>query len=641
METNYRKQEYIVLGYRILLAYIFYFIARLLFVFYNNQLVKVDGLSTFLEIQKHGLAFDTTAIIYTNGLFILLSIFPLWVNTNKDFQNILKWIYFISNGIAMALNFIDLIYYRFNFGRSSNTLLESIEHEENKWLLLSNFVVSYWHVFLLYFITMFVWYVLYQRIKVKQSAVQSNIKYISVSIVGVLIIATLSIGGIRGDFKKSTRPINLVDANKKVSNLAHADVVLNTPFAVLRTLGKDTFKNPSYFTESELSNYIKPIKQYKSSNPSDKQLNVVVFILESFGREYLGSFHNNTTIEEFVSYTPFLDSLAQHSRIYTNAYSNGFKSIHGMSSIIAGIPSFKVAFTSSPYPNQPIESLVSTLKSKGYQTSFFHGAPNGSMGFQGFANILGYDQYYGKTEYNNDADFDGVWGIWDEPFFQYFSKELSQHKQPFMSTMFSVSSHEPYRVPKEYEGKFSKGKVPIHQCIGYTDMALKKFFETAKNTDWYENTLFVLVADHTNQSAYEEYQQGINRMAVPIMFFQPGGDWVGESDEWTHQLDVFPTILDYLGYELPFRSWGRSLLNTEEKPFTFNYANNQYQWMEGDYIITFDGKQLTGVYHKNDIFLSTPLKEYPESTIDLMLQKTKAFIQDYFSRIVNRQLTSN
>ena len=167
------------------------------------------------------------------------------------------------------------------------------------------------------------------------------------------------------------------------------------------------------------------------NNPKTKP-NVVVFIVESFGREYIGAFNKNAKIPNYKSHAPFLDSLSQHSLIFTNAYANGRQSIHGMSSVLAGIPSFKDAFTSSPYPKQKIESLVSTLQSEGYDTSFFHGAPNGSMGFLGFGNILGYNHYYGKTEYNNDEDFDGVWGIWDEPFFQFFSKTLTTKKQPFM-----------------------------------------------------------------------------------------------------------------------------------------------------------------------------------------------------------------
>src|SRR5690606_16437062 len=231
-----------------------------------------------------------------------------------------------------------------------------------------------------------------------------------------------------------------------------------------------------------------------------------------------------------------------HSLIFSNAYANGSKSIHGMSSVLAGIPSFKNAFTSSSYSKQDIQSLVSTLDEMGYDTSFFHGAPNGSMGFLGFGNILGFEHYYGMKEYNNDTDFDGSWGIWDEPFFQFTKNTLDNKTEPFFSTIFTVSSHEPYIIPEKYEGKFPKGYRPMHQTVGYTDFAYKKFFEAAKKEPWFENTIFVITADHVNQIHYRDYYGKVmNRSAVPILFYKPDGTYVGDNKELAQQIDIYPT----------------------------------------------------------------------------------------------------
>ena len=473
-----RYKEYKALFYRILLAYLFYMIARILFYTYNSGLIKVDGVWEFISLAFHGLAFDTTTILYTNALFIVFSVIPVLKNTSKGYQKFLFYLYFTTNLLMYATNFIDFIYYRYTFSRSTRASLDTLENESNKGLLLWNFLTNYWHVFLLFFVAAFVWIQLYKRYKINAIKEKSSVKYYGTSVVGFLLIAVLCIGGIRGDFKKSTRPINILDASRYVKNSGQADIVLNTPFAIIRTWNTNSFKKINLLSKAEVDTLLHPIKQY-SINPSTKP-NIVIFILESFGREYSGAFNKNTTIPNFVSYTPFVDLLANHSLIFTNAYANGWKSIHGMSSVISGIPSFKDAFTSSPYPKQKIESLVSTLKSIGYDTSFFHGAPNGSMGFLGFGNILGYDHYYGKTEYNKDEDFDGVWGIWDEPFFQFFSKTLTTKKQPFMATLFSVSSHEPYVIPQKYKNRFKEGKVAIHKNAEYTDFAIKRFFDEAK-----------------------------------------------------------------------------------------------------------------------------------------------------------------
>jgi phosphoglycerol transferase MdoB-like AlkP superfamily enzyme len=638
--VNYlRIKEYKVLFYRLILAYIFYFVARVLFYLYNQSLIKVDGFSGFMELAYHGLAFDTTTILYTNALFILFSILPFVINTKKGYQRFLFYLYFITNLLMYSANFIDFIYYRYTFGRSTRASLDTLENESNKTVLFFNFLVNYWHVFVLFFISAFVWIYLYKKIRVIHEPIQVDFKYFITSTIGLLLIATLSIGGIRGDFKKSTRPINMLDASRYVKSSSQADVVLNTPFAIIRTWNTNSFKKINLVDSKTIDSLLVPIKEYHN-NPKTKP-NVVVFILESYGREYSGAFNPNTKIKDFKSYTPFIDSLAQHSLIFTNAYANGWKSIHGMSSIIAGIPSFKDAFTSSPYSKQKIESLVSTLKSDGYDTSFFHGAPNGSMGFLGFGNILGYDHYYGKTEYNNDDDFDGVWGIWDEPFFQYFNRELTKKKTPFMATLFSVSSHEPYKVPEKYEGKFDKGTVNIHQTIGYTDMALRKFFNAAKKEPWFNNTIFVLVADHSNTIAYDEYRKEFNKNTVPILFYSANEKYKGVDNNWAQQIDIFPTLLDMIGYQKPFRSWGRSLINPNDvKPFVIKHEGNFYQFMSGNYICTFDGQKVVGFYDKNDKAMEHNLIANRNSEMNAVELRCKAFVQDYMERIIDKKLSN-
>ena len=635
-----RYSEYKVVAYRIMLIYFFYFLARLLFYFYNKNLIQIDGIGDIASMCFYGLAFDTAAILYLNVLFIVFSILPLRINHTKKYQSFLFYLYFIPNLFGYATNFIDFIYYRFNFGRSTIAALDSLKNESNKTILLVNFLMNYWHVFVLFVLVSFFWVYLYKKVSISEVQHHSGKVYFGSSLISFLLTSTLIIGGIRGDFKKSTRPINMIDASRNVKNSSQADVVLNTPFALIRTMFSNNFKKVNFVNSTIIDSLVQPIKQYKN-NPKSKP-NVVIFILESNAKEYFGSFNKDMKIPNYKGYTPFVDSLAQHSMIYTNAYANGYKSIHAMSSVLAGIPSFKDAFTSSPYPKQKTESLVSTLKSEGYSTSFFHGAPNGSMGFLGYANILGFDHYYGKNEYNNDADFDGVWGIWDEPFFQYFNTTISKEKQPFMATLFSVSSHEPYQVPDKYKGKFPKGDVNIHQCIGYTDYALKQFFASAKKQSWFNNTIFVFVGDHGNTIFYDEYKKEMNKNVVAMMIYKPNSDLVGESKEYAQQIDLYPTILDLMGYNKPFRSWGRSLVGDKKvKPFVVRYSANLYQFMSGNYICTFDGNKVVGFYAKKDKDLKHNLISKRNAEMDLIEIKCKAYIQDYMARIMDKKLAQH
>ena len=640
MQKYLRLNEYKVLIYRILLSYIFYFVARILFYAFNAGLLKVDSVSDLLSLCYYGLAFDTTAILYVNLLFIVFSIFPFVKNTSAGYQKFLFWLYFITNLIAYATNFIDFIYYRYTYARTTIVALDVLKHETNKSVLFFSFLIDFWYVFVLFIVCSAVWIYLYRKIKVQLMRPENKAAYFGFSAIAFLFMAFIIIGGIRGgDFKKATRPINILDASRHVKNLVHSDIVLNTPFAIIRTLFTNSFQITHYpgVNEQVILQKVQPIKQY-ANNPQTKP-NIVVFILESYGREYLGAFNKKSNIPNYVSYTPFLDSLSQHSMIFTNAYANGRQSIHGMSSILAGIPSFKDAFTSSPYPKQKIESLISTLESEGYNTSFFHGAANGSMGFLGFGNILGIDHYYGRTEFNDDSQFDGYWGIWDEPFLQYMKKTLDTKKTPFFASVFTVSSHEPYIIPEKYKNTFKGGPLPMNKCVQYTDFALKRFFTEAKKMPWFNNTIFVLVADHGNQTFYPEYMKPIQRFAVPIIIYQPNSKYVGVSEDLAQQIDIYPTILDMIGYKKPFRSWGRSLFDKNgTPPFVMNSTGTIYQFSRGNYICTFDGKNVLGFYDRNDKALSKNLINNRNAEMEDIAINCKAFIEDYMERIVDQKL---
>lgn len=640
MLKNLRLNEYKVLFYRILLAYFFYFIARILFYLYNIDFLKVDSVSDLLSLCYYGLAFDTTAILYTNLLFILFSIVPFFKNTNIGYQKFMFYFYFVTNLLVYVTNYIDFIYYKYTLARSTIVALDVIKHETNKKVLFFSFLVDYWHVSILFILFSTLWVYLYKKVEVKFSMPTNKLHYFGFSIIGFLIIITLTIGGIRGgDFKKSTRPINLLDASRHVKNIVHSDIVLNTPFAIFRTLFIKGFKKTNFVgvNQQVILDKIQPTKHYQN-NPAIKP-NVVVMILESYGREYIGAFNKKSNIPNYKSHAPFLDSLSQHSMIYTNAFANGRQSIHGMSSILAGIPAFKDAFTSSPYPKQKIESLVSTLESEGYNTSFFHGAANGSMGFLAFSNILGIDKYYGRTEFNDDSQFDKFWGIWDEPFLQFMKKTLDKTKTPFFSTVFTVSSHEPYIIPEKYKNRFLEGDIQMHKCVEYTDYSLKRFFDEAKKQPWFSNTIFVLVADHSNQVFYNEYSKPINRFAVPIIIYKPNSKYVGVDDDLAQQIDIYPTILDMIGYKKPFRSWGRSLFDKKSStPFVVNSTGISHNFMKGNYICTFDGTHATGFYDKNDKALKINLISKRTPEMDDLELCCKAFIQDYMDRIIDQKL---
>ena len=599
-------------------------------------MIIIESVEEFFYLCYIGLTFDTSAILYSNVLFILISLIPFKNYSSESFQKKMMILYFTTNLITYSTNFFDFIYYRFSQSRLTTRVFDILENETNKMSLAGSFIYNYWHVFIFFFIMVFLWITLYRKINLKKYTPKYSFKFISFSTITSFMLIFLCVVGMRGGLGNATRPINMVDAHRFVKKGIHADFVLNSPFCFIRTFNKNHFNKKYFMKESEVDKLLNPVRKVNDSIYSKP--NVMILVMESFGREYIGAFNKSRKIENYVSYTPFLDSLSNHSLIFTNAFANGRQSIEALPSILASVPSFKVPFTSSPYSNQEIQSLVSVFKDKGYSTSFFHGAPNGSMGFLGLSNILGFDNYYGKNEFNDNSLYDGYWGIWDEPFLNYVKNETDKLVEPFFSTFFSLSSHEPFYVPEEYKGVFPMGDVQMHQVIGYSDNALKLFFDSAKNEPWFENTLFIITADHTNQFWYPFYSSPINRFAIPILFYHPNGSFKGVNDELTHQMDIFPSIVDLVGYEKPINSWGRSLFSNSGKPFSIHFSGTVYHFITDKYILVFDGDSVIGIYDKEDQWLSNNLKENSNINFSNEEKYLKAFMQDYMNRIIEKKL---
>ncbi len=629
-----------VFFFRIGLVFIFYMLSRWLFVFFNNDIFNLGSFSELLRLSFYGIKFDLAAIIYMLSIFIILSFLPGNNFFNYRYKKLTRFFYFFGSLIGLGLNFIDFAYYRFNLMRINATVLEVIQNEQNKVKLTYHFFIEYFHLVFLFFLFSFVWIYLYNLFDIKKQEIKPSFSYWIKSIILFFVVLVLCIAGVRGDLKKSTRPITLIHAMENLNNPKKADIILNSTFTVIRTIGKNSFKKTNIYSEDEIKKVIKPIKFYHKNDTIKP--NIILFILESMGREYWGSLNQKNNIDNFISYTPFLDSLSRESLIFPNFYANSRKSIHGMPAILAGIPSFETAYTSSAYSNQPVESVVSIANKMGYNTSFFHGAPNGSMGFLGFSKILGFNNYYGKDEYNNDSDYDGYWGIWDLPFLKFTKEVIDQKNEPFFSTIFTVTSHEPYVIPDEFEEYFDEGNIPMHKAVRYTDYSLSQFFEIAKNENWFNNTIFIFTADHGNQTYYSFYEKMINRFANPLIIYSPGSNLKGVSYQLSQHLDIYPTIVDLINYNKPFRSWGQSLLSgIEDDSFVVNYFGaGNYFYMDNDYILVSDGSKVNGFYDSKDFDLSNNLMEQSNSKLSYLEYKFNLFLQDYMTRIIDKKMNN-
>jgi phosphoglycerol transferase MdoB-like AlkP superfamily enzyme len=633
--------------YNLLMVYVVYFIARIAYLLENWSYFSPNlSFGHIMEMLAGGLVFDTSAILVTNIPYIVMMLFPLHQKETNIYQQVSKGVFLFINGLALAVNLCDAVYFRFTMRRTTTTIFSEFSNEGNLGGIFLTETLRHWYLVLLFVFIVWLMYRLYRTAGLHRRELVWW-RYDVATLLSLAAFAPFVVAGIRGGFTTAVRPITISNANQYVDRPVEAALVLNTPFSLYRTIGKAVFVVPDYYQdEKEMTSVYVPIHVPNDTIPMTKK-NVVVLIVESFGREYIGALNKNLEDGQYKGYTPNVDSLISKSITFTRSFCNGRKSIDGMPSILSSIPMFVEPFFLTPSSMNHVSGIASLLAGEGYETAFFHGAQRGSMGFMAFARSTGFQQYYGREDYDEDKrfggddDFDGMWAIWDEPFLQYYATKMSEMKEPFMTAVFTASSHHPYEIPEKYKDVYPEEGIIMHKCIRYTDMAIGKFFETASKQPWFNNTIFVMTSDHTNMSDHDYYQTDLGGFCSPIIIYEPGNpDCQPEmQDKIAQQIDILPTVMGMLHYPKPYFGFGIDVLNTSaEDTWAVNYLNGIYQYVKHGHVLQFDGQQTKAVYALTDSLMQHDVKgKVPQQ--QQMERELKAIIQQYMERMTQDRLT--
>ena len=629
------------------LAYIIYMLCRVVYVWENWTLFS-SGWSelSISELLRGSLRFDSSAIFYTNTIYAALMLLPLHLKERDWWHTMTKWIYVIVNSLAVVVNLCDAVYSQYTGRRTTATFFSEFSNEGNLGTIFTTELLNHWYLVLAAVAMIAMLWFLYVKPKVKLEKSKSLLYYYIPQTILFLLLFPVAIMAIRGGATRTTRPIAISNANQYVNQPHEAAIVLNTPFTLIRTIGKTTFVDPQYFDNETLERIYTPVHNVSAAGMPHllDNKNVVILIVESFGREYIGYY--NRDIDGYQGYTPFVDSLLANSLTWQQTYANGRKSIDGMPSILSSIPMFIEPFFVTNYSLNHVGGIAYELGRKGYSSAFFHGADNNSMGFQAFARATGFEHYYGREEYCKDTrfggndDWDGSWAIWDDPFLQFYALTMSELPQPFVTAVFTASSHHPFALPEG--AHYEEGPLAIHRCIRYTDDALRHFFQTASKQPWFENTIFVLTSDHTNMSDFDQYRTAIGVFSAPILIYDPSGELPrGMMPGVAQQIDIMPTLLSILGHDRPYIAFGKDLLSTPtDSSWAVNYSNGIYQYLQNDTLIQFDGERVLNVFKLS----SDPLMKQPLGGAAFLLhtswqeKRLKAIIQQYMKRMVGDEL---
>lgn len=641
----FHANHLVVFAYRILLAYLLFVVARLLFYLFNHGYFADMTSAQLARVWYGGFRFDTAAVLYLNLLFIVLSLLPFHFRERRIYHRCVDAAWYIPNLSGLLAGIADAVYYPFTLKRTTADVFSEFANEGAGMFL--HLFLQYWHVTLLGVVLTLLFILLYRRVRIAKW-IGGNVqgwKYYTLHTSLLLFAIFLVIGGFRGfNFSRFLRPLAIGHSNAYVDKIEQRSLVLNTPYCIIRTIGKQHLTAYNFFPNDETAEQVfNPIHDPRRDSVWFGALrgrNVMIVIVESFARQYVGSL--NKDLENYKGYTPCFDSIAREGFLFQQAFANGRISIDAMPALLASIPKLNEHFVTSAYALNNIGGLGTLLGAQGYSSQFFHGGTNGTMNFDAFVKQAGYQHYFGRTEYANDADFDGIWGVWDVPFLQRTANELSKMPEPFLGTVFTVSSHGPYQMPEEYIGRFPDEGEPLVKCIGYTDYALGKFFQKICHEPWFNNTLFVVTADHASGDLLEKYRTPVLRYAVPMLLYAPGSNLQGLDTTTTIQhADLLPTLLTLLGYEHPVFGYGNDMLDAHVPHFAINEFDGLFQLIENGYVLQHDGTQPVALYdYLHDNALQNNLLAVPELTEQSkrMQRHIEAILQSYSSRMRANQL---
>jgi phosphoglycerol transferase MdoB-like AlkP superfamily enzyme len=590
-----------------------YSLLRVGFYFYHLSIYKHFNQNDIFESLILGLRFDVAAICLLNIPSILLALIP---SKNSKFLFFERVIFVVINTAGFIASLDDYELFSFMGKRLSFDLFVITD---DIWEQLPQLVLNFWYFPLIGLIFgLFFYFFDRAFFSIKKKKAQG----VWLQILSSFFLVALSFVGIRGGLQHKS--INVQSAFSQGRNeLGH--LVLNTPYHFLRTLKNQSEKKLTYFkSDDEAINIIMNRRDLRSQNLIESKKNIVFIIVESFSLEYVEK-----------GYTPFLSELIKSSRYFTRHIANGRRSIEALPSLLCGLPALlDEPISKSIFQSNKFTCMPKILKSHGYKNYFFHGGAKGTMGFESYTLASGFDRYFSREDYPNKDDYDGTWGIFDGPFLDYSATEIRKMEEPFLASLFTLSSHQPYSVPVALKGKFPKGTLDIHESIGYADNSLKLFFEKIKNEPWFLNTVFFITSDHTSKLESHKFQNLVGHYRVPFLIYDPNAP-VGENiAKVTQHSDIPKMMLNYVGIngeDLPATSVG---LKDDDQGYALNYADGREYWMATkDEVVRLSKDQTQKLYNYD--WETGALSAVGPSEDPLL----KAYMQYYINGLINNNLS--
>ncbi|OFX59189.1 MAG: hypothetical protein A2046_02750 [Bacteroidetes bacterium GWA2_30_7] len=603
--------------------------------------------NTFLAFLM-GLRFDNVIMAYIISVpFLLFSLFHIFNKTPANtIISIIKWYLSLLLIVSFLICSIDIPYFIKFYTRFSFSALS--------WLDNGGFVLgmifsdfSLWIYILPFILIVFLFLVVSKKIikSYKIRVQQKNTQTLTIGFRILIFIAFsflifISIRGrttIKSPIREGTAFfcdntfLNYLGLNPVFTTMSSLKVELKNKKLQLDLItDSDAIKYlKDYYSDSNIDTLLSPICRNITAKNSLNKKNVIIIIMESM------SANNTRQYKGDQSLTPFLDSLADNSIYFSNAYSTGIHTYNGIYSTLFSYPSIPKFHPMKSLIFEPHQGLANILKVNDYYNIFFINHDEQFDNIGGFLSANGYNRIVSEKNFKSE-DIKGTMGVPDHILFSYAVDELnkiSKNNKAFLSVFMTSSNHLPYVLPDDIKFK-PKSKDIESQMIEYSDWAISNFFNNAKFQSWFDNTIFVLMGDHGN--CYDgTYEIPISYVHCPLIFHNSGFE-NEENTKIASQTDIAPTVLGLLGINYQNNTMGFDLFN-ESRPYAYFSNEDFIGCIDNEFLLIsrFDKSSKLYKYKNNS---TTNLIENFRSKADSMQKFTFSNMQVYQWMINKKKL---
>lgn len=635
--------------WQLAIVFLSFWFSRYFFYLSNAESIGPLTTSEYWRIMWYGIPFDLCAFAYLNIPYVLMRFLPFRALQEKRWIKASDIYLGASTTLMLILNIADFVFVSFNGGRMRWETLGGVLGDGGIWGVLFSYARVYWYlyIFMAVYIAVTLTVAFLPRLKPSRLILTLGTKRRNLVLTCMFItVGALTFLAMRGTRSKPLNvadPINFVD-NKK------ADLVLNTPFTVVRTIGKNlSIERITYYSADELSRMRDNRYHFSPADSipgvgTQKGKNIVFIVMESGGAQLIDrlAFAKGEKPKKLF---PFLDSLIDKSLTIEGLMGTGIISNNGLNAMFMGFPSFDpLYFVTTSYVGEAYETPAGLLQESGYHPKFYYGCKEGSFYIGPTMRLAGFADMVTKNNYPLTYETECEWGIWDHEVALYVAGDLTELPRPFFAVWFTINAHSPFEVPKDKAGRFHNKPDTPEIALEYTDYALQQFFMQAEKEPWYEDTMFVITGDHGNRDFKgTALDTPWIKYHLPLIVYTPDGSVRPQrlSGRVMSQFDIMPTLLHLAGYDKEFFSLGTDYFDEGRPHYAISKVEGRFMVTGPKYVMFTDdkGAEILDVYDITaDHTLQRPLGAYDKAEVNAMHAWAKAYLQDYTHRILDNRM---